>query len=374
MMTSPPVIAVLGGGHAAFAHAADLSLKGFTVRLFELPEMAASLEPVRQRGGIEAKPAPSTGLPAGVGRPQLITTDAQAALAGADAIFLVVPAFAQPAFSRAIAPFVTPDQIVVLSPANFGGAINFAAELRAHGCPALPPIVEAQSMMYACRKDGPASVRIFGFKHGLRVAVFPANLTEQVVPVIQQIFPQMEPAPNILWTWLSSSNAVAHPPVAILNAGRIENTGGDFLFYVEGVTPAVRRVMAAVDAERLAIGAALGLQLISDADTVKIWYGHQGFVDEACPDETRNPVYAAIKAEPTLDSRYLTEDVPYGLVPLEDMGRRVGVATPVISALIELSNTMLGRDFRAGGQTLDSIGLGDLPLSALKQLVTAGAV
>jgi opine dehydrogenase len=371
-MQKYPKITILGGGHAAFAHAADLSLKGFEVRLFELPEMAATLAPVRARGGIEAKPAPSTGLPGGLGCPQLITTDAQAALEGADVIFMVVPAFAQNAFSRAIAPYIKPTQIVALSPANFGGAVTLAATLRAQGCETLPVIVEAQSMMYACRKDGPASVRIFGFKHGLRLAVFPAQLTGQTLPVIQQIFPAVQPVPNILWTWLSSSNAVAHPPVAILNAGRIENTGGDFLFYVDGVTPAVRRVMTAVDAERLAIGAALGLDLIPDAEMVKIWYGHQGFVDETYPDEARNPIYAAIKAEPALDSRYLTEDVPYGLVPLEDMGRRVGVVTSVISALIDLSNVMLGRDFRAEGQTLDTIGLGGLTMDALKQLAETG--
>jgi opine dehydrogenase len=75
------------------------------------------------------------------------------------------------------------------------------------------------------------------------------------------------------------------------------------------------------------------------------------------------------KADTTLDGRYLTEDVPFGLVPLEDMGRLVGVEMPVCTTLIELSNSLLGRDFGAMGQTLATIGLGDLSLDELKTLV-----
>lgn len=371
-MNDSPKITILGGGHAGFAHAADLSIKGFEVTLFEVPEMAETIAEVKQLGGIESVPDSSTGLKGGFGRLHQVTTDASEALAGADVAFVVVPAFAQESFARAIAPHVKEKQIVVLSPGNFGGAVTFARSLGEYGCQTLPILCEAQSMIYACRKGGPASIRIFGIKQGLRFAVFPSRMTDEVIPTIQKIFPTVEAAPNILWTWLSNPNAIAHPPVTILNAGRIEGTGGDFLFYVEGITPAVDRVLQALDRERMALGAALGLELMPHSEMTKLWYGHQGFQGPTYPDKARNPVYASIKAEQELDSRYLTEDVPYGLVPIEDMGNLVGVDTPICSALINLSNGLLDRDFRQIGKTLESIGLGGMTVSELKKLVEEG--
>jgi len=365
-------IAILGGGNAGFAHAADLSIKGFEVSLFEVPEMAETIAKVKKRGGIELEPDPSTGLKGGFGRLHQVTSDAGAALDGADVAFVVVPAFAHKAFAKAIAPHVREEQIVVLSPGNFGGAIMFAQALEQYQCQTLPLLCEAQSMLYACRKGGPASVKIFGIKEGLRFAVFPSKYTDKVIPTLQKAFPKIEAAPNILWTWLSNPNAIGHPPVMILNAGRIENTGGDFLFYVEGITPAVNRILQDLDNERLALGTELGLELTPHGDMAKLWYGHQGYEGSTYPDKARNPVYASIKSETELDSRYLTEDVPYGLVPLEDLGKLVGVDMPICTSLIELSNSLLGVDFRQTGRTLKNIGLEGMSVSQLKRLVEEG--
>jgi opine dehydrogenase len=116
-------IAVLGGGQAAFAHAADLSIRGFKVSLFELPEMADTIAEVKTNGGIELKADPSTGLRGGFGKVDTVTSDAGEALDGADVAFVVVPAFAQEAFAAEIAPHVKKEQIVVLSPGSFWGAI-----------------------------------------------------------------------------------------------------------------------------------------------------------------------------------------------------------------------------------------------------------
>jgi glycerol-3-phosphate dehydrogenase len=57
-MTNNIKIAVLGGGHAGFAHAADLTLKGFEVRLCEVPELAETIAEIKIRGGIESVPDP----------------------------------------------------------------------------------------------------------------------------------------------------------------------------------------------------------------------------------------------------------------------------------------------------------------------------
>ena len=364
-----PTVAVMGGGHAAFAHAADLGVQGFDLRLFEVPALAETIAGAKEAGGIHCQPDPTTGLTAGFGQVNLVTTDPAAALDGADIAFIVVPAFAHRSFAQLIAPHVSPDQILVLSPGNFGGSVMFARWLKEFGCDELPYLAEAQSMIYACRKDSPTSVNIFGYKRGLRMAVFPATHTDGVIQRLRQVFPTLEAAPNVLWTWLSNPNAIIHPPVTILNAGRIENTLGDFLFYVQGVTPAVRRVLDALDAERLALGQALGLELMGQHEMGMTWYGHQGYEDEASPDKARNPVYHAIKAEGELDSRYLTEDVPYGLVPWEELANLVGMEIPICTALINLANSLLGKDFRATGQTLERVGLAGMSVAEIRAMV-----
>src|SRR4029079_11862147 len=64
-----------------------------------------------------------------------------------------------------------------------------------------------------------------------------------------------------------------------------------------------------------------------------------------------------IKAPPSLDHRYIKEDVGYGLVPMAEIGKLLGVRTPVMEALITLASTALGLDFRTEGLTLEKMGL-----------------
>ena len=45
-------------------------------------------------------------------------------------------------------------------------------------------------------------------------------------------------------------------------------------------------------------------------------------------------------------SRYLTEDVGYTLVFFTDLARRLGVPTPVMDSIIELTSVVLDRDLR----------------------------
>jgi hypothetical protein len=49
--------------------------------------------------------------------------------------------------------------------------------------------------------------------------------------------------------------------------------------------------------------------------------------------------------------------VPYGLVPLAELARFAGVATPAIDHLIHLCCVATGKDYRAHGLTLDRLGL-----------------
>jgi opine dehydrogenase len=64
-----------------------------------------------------------------------------------------------------------------------------------------------------------------------------------------------------------------------------------------------------------------------------------------------------IRGPRSLDHRYLHEDVGWGLVPWSELGRALGVPTPVMDALITLGSALNDRDYRAEGLTLERLGL-----------------
>ena len=67
--------------------------------------------------------------------------------------------------------------------------------------------------------------------------------------------------------------------------------------------------------------------------------------------------YAEIDAPKTLQHRYLYEDIPTGLVPLEAVGKALGMAMPLTSMVIDLANAMVGADFRRNGRNLHRLGI-----------------
>ena len=76
---------------------------------------------------------------------------------------------------------------------------------------------------------------------------------------------------------------------------------------------------------------------------------------------TMRPAWAA------LDARYVTEDVPYGLVPIAELGRLAGVPTPVAQALTALASAALGRNFAGEGRTLERMGLEGRALATIME-------
>jgi opine dehydrogenase len=167
-------------------------------------------------------------------------------------------------------------------------------------------------------------------------------------------------------TW-SSSRAVIHPPVTLLNAALIERAGGNFDFYEEGITESVGRLMAAVDRERLALAARLGVPVLPEP-TLGVLQGYMVEENYSTGYATA-PGFRGIRAQRKLDDRYLTEDVGYTMVFLTDLGRQIGVPTPIMDAIIEIASTVLGRDFRGEQRrTMASLGLSDYSVEQLSAI------
>ncbi|MEO8330612.1 MAG: NAD/NADP octopine/nopaline dehydrogenase family protein, partial [Candidatus Nanopelagicales bacterium] len=172
---------------------------------------------------------------------------------------------------------------------------------------------------------------------------------------------------TVFQTSLQNGNPVIHPAVTLMNAALIERTGGDLYFYEDGITQSVGRLMEAVDNERLAIAAALGVPLLSEPDIGVV----QGYMKQSnyTTGYSDAPGFQGIKAPDQIDSRYLTEDVGFTLVFFTDLARSVGVSTPVMDAIIDITSVVLARDLRGeGARTMASLGLGGLNKEQLLSL------
>jgi opine dehydrogenase len=120
-------------------------------------------------------------------------------------------------------------------------------------------------------------------------------------------------------------------------------------------------VIAAVDAERMAVAQALGIPTVT---FLEAFYGaglttraamESGSVARACRESAPN---ATIRSPASLDHRYVHEDVGYGLVPMAALGTLAGVPTPTIDALIGVLSRAVGIDYAREGLTLDKMGIG----------------
>ena len=287
---------------------------------------------------------------------------------GSETVFVVGPAFATEDFGRDLAPHLHTGMTVVVCPGSCGGALAFkrAAGLTVHDEGIL--VGETSTLPYAARADGRGTVRVFHkFDTGLFAAAVPRSGNGRLLEILRLVYPSISEAATIFQTSLQNGNPVIHPAVTLMNAGLLERTAGDFGFYEEGVTPSVGRVMEAVDNERLAIAAALGVSILSEPNLGV----EQGYMTERnySTGYSRAPGFLGIKAPARIDSRYLTEDVGYTLVFFTDLARRLGVPTPTMDAIIEISSVVLARDLRAeGARTMSSLGLDQLTNEQLLSL------
>ena len=231
-------------------------------------------------------------------------------------------------------------------------------------------VAETSTLPYAVRSVEPGIIHVFlKLKDGIFIAAVPALNTSEVVGKVQDVYPAMAAAKNVLHTSLQNGNPVIHPTVTLLNAALIERTRGDFFFYEEGVTPAVGRLIKAIDQERIAIGQALDVEILPDP---KIGYV-QGYMAETTYDKgySKAPGFQGIKAQNSLDYRYFHEDVGYGLVFLQSLAEQIGVETPYISTVIRLVSLLMERDYLAQGKrTMESLGLSEHSVEKMKHLLT----
>jgi opine dehydrogenase len=374
------LVAVLGGGNGGHAVAANLSLTGFKVNFFELPGFAESFEKVLRTKEIRIEGVSIDGT----AKLNLATIDIQQAIKDAEVIFVITPAFGHKVMAEVCAPFVQDGQIIVLMPGS-GGSLEFADIFNKKKVKREITFAESCTLPYGARLKGPGHVSILINAVILPTGVFPSKRTGDVIPKLKQFYPTIIPAKDVLEAAINNPNPIVHPVATLLSATRIEHSKGEFYLYSEGMTPVVARTFESLNAERLSICKALGYKLFH-WDNLEFKDYNLGETEEECRYRILNTsmdaafgkdgIYAGIKMKGPehLKDRYVTEDVPYGMVLISTLGNLIGVDTPTHDAVIQLASVINRTNYWKMGRGVRELGLSKLDKKGLKKFLLAGRI
>jgi opine dehydrogenase len=358
-------VSVLGAGHGGLALAGDLGRMGFEVTLFSF--FPAELAPVRERDGIEL-----SGEITGFGRIARVVESLDAAVDEANLVLVVAPAVSHQAYASLLAGSLRDGQTVVLNPGRTGGALEFDRALVRFGCRAAIRLAEAQTFIFAAEARGPAAVEVLKEKDVLRVAALPGDDTSGVVELLRGLYPQIEAAESVLETSVNNVGGVVHPAAMLLNTAAIERSaaGEDVRFYKHQVNRHIASlVMEKVDAEKVAVGRALGL---ADVWTILEWYDRSYGVraDSLYEALQTHPYYAGFHSpQHLLGYNHIPDEVPNSLVPLASLAAELDVPTPAIESVVDLACVMTDVDWWSVGRTVESLGLGGMTADEMRDFV-----
>ncbi|TEU13515.1 MAG: hypothetical protein E3J21_18470 [Anaerolineales bacterium] len=360
-------IAIIGAGNGGKAAAADLTLHGKRVRLFDFPEYRHNVTELAKTRRLKV-----TGAIEGEAVLELVTCDLSEALAGVDAVMVCTQALAHERTAHELAPLVQPEHFIVLNPGSTGGACHFACVFRELGLKKLPILVELSTLTYGCRaKDATVDIRIK--VNRVLYGTLPSTAIATVGPELEAAYPGLVRAESVLEAGLNNANPVIHPPIALLNAARFENEGHKMLFYRDGVSPAVARLIEKLDNERMALLQALGYPAQPDPVTSV----EQGYATSTDYFEcyAKGPGFRDFASPNTLDHRYFHEDIGMGLVMFCSLGDLLNVPTPTCKAIVQIGSMISGIDYFAQGmRTLKTLGLEGLSVEEIKFYLETGEI
>ncbi|KAK2063108.1 NAD/NADP octopine/nopaline dehydrogenase [Colletotrichum caudatum] len=339
-------VSVLGAGPAGFALAADLQNHGTDTLLYSHPTHLRHAKAVMATGRLQlsCKMEGFTNL--------RLTTEIAEAVAFSKILVLTVPSTGQLTLLDELRHYDLRSHTIIAIPGNLFSLLK-EVDIEAEN------ILETNLSPYSCRMEDDNLV-VFGRKNVVHIA---AQRTTAVRPgfrdEIQSIFPTtLQWCDNVVEVCLANVNGVFHPLMMLMNAGRIEDTAGDFLLYRDGLTRSVANAMTAVDRVRMEVCAKLGMRAATAVDISNQCYGH-AFTDLV--DLARNsPPHNKLRAPAGFENRNISEDVPDLLVAWHGLAEKVGVDASPIAAVIVLAEMATGLNLRETGRGLDKLRLDGL--------------
>ena len=385
------IITIIGAGNGAHALAADCKLGGAEVRMVEFTRFNNKV-----KGILNSRRILFEGIEMnhenfkrnGTAVIDMVTYDMKEAVQGADHILVSVQAQGFEQIFEELAPLMEDGQTVSIFPDNFGSLI-LRRIMRDKGINTKVIIAGYSSLVYGTRltdfnnmETQTDVVNIMYRENEIRVDTLPSGDFDAYLSTSKEI-PALDATTlihgdTVLDIGLSNVNVLLHVPAVVLNTGTIENWGiiphvgaPDVIYdiYAHGVSPCVGRVQYAFYREQAAIARAFGVSIMPVEEDVlqsrmgligQMMYGEDFRLpfSEPLDQTTWLPAPKGERfAHFTMESRYITEDVPVGCSGALSFAAVLQVETPVIRAMTNLSNIMMETDYCKTGFNLKDFGL-----------------
>ena len=361
-------ITICGGGNGAHALAGLISAKqDYRVNVYT----PLSDEAQRWRQGIEAGGGITLVSRDGtlVGRPHRVSEDPSSVIPGSQLLLLSLPAFAHEVILRGIAPYLDDSVWIGALPAR--GAFDWCARdvLGGEGKPLV--LFGLQTLPWACRiREYGREVAILGTKAAVDLAAWPPDYAEEIAVLLSDLLGvSICPIDGFLSLTLASTGQLIHPGVMY---GLFRNWDGQPyteapLFY-QGIDATTADILQQLSDEVQSLRALLEERypdldlsaVLSLYDWLRRAYGDQvGDCSSLQDCFVTNDGYAGLRAPmrptdaglvPDFRARYLTEDVPYGLVVTRGIAELADLPTPMIDQVITWAQTQMAEAYLVDGK------------------------
>lgn len=346
-------ITVIGGGGTGIMMAADLTIKGHEVTLFETPGHAEKILEVQERGYVDI-----TGNAVN-GRAVIsnITTDLEEAMREPDYILVGVIAQRQEKLINLIIPYLRDGQTVCFSAGN-GASIILKNKIKDKNV----LTGEMQGNIYPCRMlpDG-RIISAFPYKEK-GMAAFPSKDNRKYIEMMQQIYP-CHAVKNVFEAILNSPNISIHLAGSLLGTAKMETTE-DFRLYRDGLSPSVAALIEAVEDEKALVMEKMGYSMERAAGQIRALLEY-----EKHPELT---IFRGLEGPTEISHRYIIEDAYAGNSLLLSLAKEYAVAAPLCEGLIAIASALNKTEFYKIGRTLAYFGVDGLSPQEVNRYLETG--
>ncbi|OFD36883.1 NAD/NADP octopine/nopaline dehydrogenase family protein [Bacillus mycoides] len=342
-------ITIVGAGNGGTTMAADLTLKGHEVTLLKTSNQLHNKNfnyLLNNNGRVLFKDLDKTNL---IQINTVTTSFDEAFCDNPQLIILFIQTNYHEEVIKKIAPYLNDDQIILIEPGYLSTAFfkKYCGHLNLI-------IAEAESSPIDCRITAPGEVQVLFKNIRNPIGIYPRYRREEGMSLLNQLNYNFTPLDSVVEAALHNPNLIVHTVGAIMSIPRIEFSEGDYWMYREVFTPSVWNLVENLDNEKLEVLTALNLEAVPYVEACKFRNSvdlnldaKEVFFDYAKNNSPSGPTVS--------NSRYITEDVPEGLVLLESLGKVLNVRTPVCSSLIDIASACLNTDFRKSGRTVNRL-------------------
>lgn len=353
-------VSILGAGAIAYGLAAYLAEAGHSPILWspsgQRTRALAAGELLHATGDLEAAV------------PVRIAKDCKDAVANADVVAIALPAYGHKMVMDAAVPHLKDGIPVIISSHSSFGALYLSKRL-AERKVSLPIVVWGTTLLTG-RQLGPTKVHVATIRRKLDVATLPFDFQDEGYELCTTLFgDRFVRRDGMLAIALSNLNPQNHLGIALLNLTRMEKA--EQWSQAGNVTPAVGRLIEALDAERLAIAAHFDIAVRTVKEHFSLsFHVPMGTVSEMNQEMDRQGRGGF--GPTTIESRYILEDVPFGLLPTVLLGKITNNPATLHASGVSILSAAYGRDLKADNDLLPALGIDELSDVDLANLAREG--